>query len=187
LKIQTDLTAAKVEDLQGKRTADKAAESAKQEALTASKQATLDVINKLITPEGTLVPGAAKIVGTSKIMPGLPGILGGSGVLPGGIAQYWSGSEAANASAALARVKARMVVDLIADMKAQSKTGATGFGQLSDKERLILEDSAAMLRTSQSDEAVTQELIRIRDLLKKALLPPTTSTGPARKYMATVE
>jgi len=66
------------------------------------------------------------------------------------------------------------VVDLIAEMKSQSKTGATGFGQLSDKERIILENSAAKLKTAQSDTAIREELVRIRALLNKAMLPPTT-------------
>jgi len=162
-----------------------AKQQAQTEALQESKQQTLDVVNSLLTPEGELTPGLAHITGGSKVVPGVPGVLGGTGLLPGGLAQYVPGSPEADAAASLARVKARMVVDLIADMKQQSKTGATGFGQLSDKERIILEDSAAKLRTAQSDTAIRDELLRIRDLLKKAMLPPIEITVKSIERVST--
>jgi hypothetical protein len=49
-----------------------------------------------------------------------PDLVADSGFIP----------KATAAKAAFDNLKARLVIDLIAEMKSQSKTGATGFGQL---------------------------------------------------------
>ena len=55
-----------------------------------------------------------------------------------------------------------MVVDLIAKMKAQSKTGATGFGQLNIWEGRVLQNAAAQLQQSQTEQAFRNALREIR-------------------------
>lgn len=85
------------------------------------------------------------------------------------IAQYIPGSETATAKGALDRLKGKAIIDLIQEMKAQSRTGATGFGQLSGRELSVLENAATQLSSANiSDEAARTELQRIYDIANQA-------------------
>lgn len=82
---------------------------------------------------------------------------------------YIPGSDTAEASAALKRLKGRVLVDLMNEMKSQSRTGATGFGSLTAPELQMLEQTASTLDSSLiSDQAAADELRRIYDIAKKA-------------------
>jgi len=74
-------------------------------------------------------------------------------------------------------VKARLVTDLLAELKAQSRTGATGFGQLNLQELKIMQDSAAKLNPNQSERAFEAELRRIRQRLEMILKEPAAPRG----------
>ena len=54
--------------------------------------------------------------------------------------------------------KSRIALGAMDKLKRESQTGSTGFGQLSDKERLLLEKSIRSLETSQSTEAFKKNL-----------------------------
>jgi hypothetical protein len=127
-------------------------------SLLTQADSTLNELDRL------LVKGAD---GEYRLAPSLSQIVGGSR-LGGGLKRYVPGTPEADADVALDRVKSRLVVDLISEMKSQSATGATGFGQLSDKERLILESAAGRLSARQSDEALRDALVEIRTLTEKA-------------------
>jgi hypothetical protein len=78
------------------------------------------------------------------------------------------------------------VVDLLGELKSQSKTGATGFGALSDKELSILQSSASKLENSNmSDQDVIAELGRIREHLLRVKEEPGGVTsapgGPSKR------
>jgi hypothetical protein len=80
------------------------------------------------------------------------------------LAPYFPGSDTATASGALERLKGRVIVDLMNEMKQQSRTGATGFGALSEKELSVLENAATQLSSANiSDVAAQRELQRLYD------------------------
>jgi hypothetical protein len=90
------------------------------------------------------------------------------------------GTASANASASMNRLRGRLVVDLLGELKSQSKTGATGFGALSDKELGILQSSASKLENSNmSDQDVIAELSRIREHLLRVKEEPSGMTPVA--------
>jgi hypothetical protein len=120
-------------------------------------QETVDVIKQLadVGPDGTvtLKPGAANLFGMR--MPG---------------ASFVPGSETATARGALDRLKSRTVVDLLNEMKQQSRTGATGFGAMNERELGILESGASQLGHSLiSDESAANEIKRIYDIANRVL------------------
>jgi hypothetical protein len=129
----------------------------------------LDLIGKLATVDtsgvATLRPGAANLFGMR---------------VPG--AAYVPGSDTAVAESVLARLVGRRVLDLIAEMKAQSQTGATGFGQLSEAELELLQSAATRLGSRAiSDVSAAEELARIYALVRKSYdeTAPSTQAGTA--------
>jgi hypothetical protein len=147
--------------------AEKKAEKEKQEARQQSTLSniateTIDSIDQLLVKDKQGNPtGLAE--GTKYIVGGLrlPALVAGSGFIP----------KATAAKAAFENLKSRLVIDLIAEMKAQSKTGATGFGQLNEGERQTLEHSIGRLDTAQDEKTFYTELIRIRAKLAKIGMP----------------
>jgi membrane protein involved in colicin uptake len=98
------------------------------------------------------------------------------------------GTDTANAAAAMNRLRGRLVTDLLGELKSQSKTGATGFGALSEKELAILQQSASKLENSgMSDSDVLNELVRIRERLLRAQEEPgaVRPNGPQQPDAAT--
>jgi len=95
--------------------------------------------------------------------PGLSGITGIQGYFPN-----IRGRDAANAEALLNTVQSKIVGSTIALMKAQSATGATGYGALSQEELKILKDSIESISTSQSKDAIIDNLKIIQDTMKQA-------------------
>lgn len=158
---------------QDKLTTSQDARASGAKGLQDSAQETLNTIDQLLDPKtGQLTPGASHIVGpfrrpeTLATAPVVGALVGSGGT--------------ANAYAAFNRLKARVVVDLLGQMKAQSKTGATGFGQLSEKEGQMLANAAAQLENSQDPEAFRDQLLHMRTLTAKILQPSAaTSAAPA--------
>jgi len=142
----------------------------KRAAVVASTSRTLDAIDEILDADGNLKPGVSAAVGGSRY----------TGI------QMVKGTDAYNAQAAIDRVRARLVTDLMAELKAQSRTGATGFGQLNLQELKIIQDSAAKLDPGQSEAVFAAELKKIRDRLELILKEPagvSTDTGPIRYDM----
>jgi hypothetical protein len=87
--------------------------------------------------------------------------------------QYIPGFDAKAGDVTISRVKARLITDLIAEMKAQSRTGATGFGQLNMKELGVLDNAASKLDPTLPEAEFETELLRVREKLQKILQPAT--------------
>jgi hypothetical protein len=67
----------------------------------------------------------------------------------------------------------------ISDLKAQSKTGATGFGALSEKELSVLENGAASLQTARDEKTFLRELKAVYEVLDKVKnFKPATTAAP---------
>lgn len=66
----------------------------------------------------------------------------------------------------LKRLKGLLVLDKMARLKQASKTGATGFGQLSNKELMLLENSATALKPEMSEEDALRYLNEIEEKLE---------------------
>ena len=156
--LRVALATQQVEKQATENTAARETRTRQRDALNEIANATLHELDRVmvrnpVTEEWELTPGVQQIVGKSKVL--------GQRFIPG--------TKAADAFVSLQRVKSRLVVDLIREMKAQSATGATGFGQLSDKERELLESAAARLDTNQTDAAILDAVLEIRRLTDKSL------------------
>lgn len=67
------------------------------------------------------------------------------------------------------KLLSQKVVDLITTMKSASKTGATGFGQLSDKEGQILREASTALNKRMSPKDASEILDTMESKLKKVV------------------
>jgi hypothetical protein len=67
------------------------------------------------------------------------------------------------------KLKGKLVLDLMTNMKSASKTGATGFGQLSEKELEVLQNSATALKRGLSKEDASKYLTEIKTKAQKVL------------------
>ena len=138
-------------------------------------QETINLLGEIIDDKGnftknaTAATGPLHVLGTDRI-PLTPG---------------YSGAKS------FERLKSMLVIELIGEMKNQSRTGATGFGQLSRAELQVLENSAGKLDRSQDPEVLRTELVRIREKLKKILLPDDgsnpTVTQPRSKMQQDID
>jgi hypothetical protein len=100
------------------------------------------------------------------------------------------GKDATDANAALQQVMGQQIIDLIAEMKSQSQTGATGFGQMTIRELDVLQSAATQLTRRLSHEGALKELLKIRSALLKVIAEPqsqgTAAAGsPAGRVRAT--
>jgi hypothetical protein len=91
------------------------------------------------------------------------------------------GTKEYDAQAAVDRLRARLVTDLMAELKAQSRTGATGFGSLNLQELKIIQDSAAKLNPDQTEQAFEAELKKVRDRLELIMREPDGGPVGARR------
>jgi hypothetical protein len=153
LQSQIDATNERTQASEEKRAAaEGTAARAKANARKATGD-TLGVLNELITirPDGT-----------AELKPGVGNLFGAR--VPG--AQYFPG-DTAKAAAALKRLKGRIIMDLLAEMKSQSRTGATGFGQLTERELDLIQGAATTLdSTFISNQTALEELVRIYNSVK---------------------
>lgn len=97
--------------------------------------------------------------------------------------QFLPATQTRKGDAAVQRLKSNQIIQLISEMKAQSKTGATGFGQLNIKELNVLESAASKLDPSLDEDTFLGEVMRIRERLAKILQPAngvesTSTTKP---------
>lgn len=156
-EIQVETASDKLTADRQKRTDAEATNARARTAAVNTAKDTVDVLKQLadFNEDGTvtLKPGAANLFGAR---------------IPG--ASFVPGSETANASGALNRLRSRTIIDLLNEMKSQSRTGATGFGAMNEKEFGVLEGGASQLGSSFiSDETAAGELKRIYDVAQRAL------------------
>lgn len=126
-------------------------------------QETLGAIDTLIDKDGNLTDLAKSAVGKNRML--------GLHKVPG--------TQSITADVTINNLKSRLVIDLIAEMKAQSRTGATGFGAMNIKELGILEAAIGKLDPSMDEDAFATELKRIRDKLDM-IMKPTDGLGETR-------
>lgn len=116
----------------------------------------LSAVDKLVSVgpsgKGALTPGAEALFGE---------------FTPASARGFIPGQNATDAYAALQQVMGRQVLDLIGQMKEQSRTGATGFGALSTRELDVLQSAATKLTNRLSHEGALEELMSIRNALLK--------------------
>jgi hypothetical protein len=124
-------------------------------ALTAMKSYgddMLSVIDNLIDDKGKLKPGAASVIG------------GMGGALP---EWAYASEEGQSALADIDRLQSMLNINTLRELKSQSRTGASGFGALSEKELGVIESSASKLRRRrQAENVYADELLRIRNAIK---------------------
>lgn len=171
-QIKLESEQQKLTDAQGKAADAKRVEDLKRTTATRLADDMTGVIDELLDPKtGRLTPGAQSIVGMR---------------VP--FAADVPGSDAANAKAALDRLVGQQVIDLMTEMKSQSKTGATGFGQLSEKELALLQASATKLANrNMSDRAFATELKRLRDKIQLVYQGQPSQSGASDDALSILE
>lgn len=125
----------------------------------------LSVINDMIDENGNLKPEVAGVVG------------GFDGARP----EWAYGKEGSQkALAAINRLQGMLDLQKLGEMKQQSRTGASGFGALSEKELAVLEGAASTLRNRrQGDASYGSELKRIRDTINGGRQVAPAAAQPA--------
>lgn len=148
--------------IQDKKTEAETTRNKKLESARAGATQTLGIVNQLINPDGKLAPELNSVVGTNWFdhVPEWYKNNVGLGV-GGGI----------DKSQKLEQLKARLTTDLIMELKTLSSSGATGMGNMSNKDVEILQNAAGMLSRAQSEEQLQAQLVEIRDRLKLFLTP----------------
>ena len=155
LRQQIDEKKIKAEDLQ--KTKDLSKRAAEQAA-----QGTVDTVSNLLTidPQTGNVTGLAP--GTSNLFGARVPFLSSVG-----------GTKTATVNAYLDQLTAERIVELIGEMKSQSRTGATGFGPLAVAELKVLQDASTVLsQRNISDDAALKELTKIYNIARKYNQPP---------------
>jgi hypothetical protein len=100
----------------------------------------------------------------------------GAGLI-GRASRFYPGSAGATAKAALDQITGALTLDMIQDMKAQSRTGATGFGQLNIQELAVLQNAATVLKGEISEARALQELTNLYDRFNKVMLPSAATVA----------
>lgn len=84
---------------------------------------------------------------------------------------YLPASKGRTGQAALNRVAAERILNVINHMKSQSKTGATGMGNMSNDDRKVLEHAATKIKDPWLDqEVIRAELVKVRNVLRKTTM-----------------
>lgn len=126
----------------------------KQQILRKMTNEALAGLNELVDEKGNLKPDIQWGVGWSNL---------------GGFAPYIPTSPQKTASKKIRQVIAKQVLGLVSEMKSQTKTGATGFGNMSNKDLGLLEDAASALDPNMSESDFAKEVVKMRDLISKSL------------------
>lgn len=134
------------------------------ERLTAGQEKVSDAANAkaaaALEKNQTAYDGASdqldRLAATATALKAHPGLGGITGVR--GMVYNIPGTDAADAVQLLHTLKSQTTIDTMLALKNASKTGSTGFGQLSEAEGQKLQDSIAPLETAQSKESMTRSL-----------------------------
>ncbi len=141
-----------------------AKQTATQDASRQQGKEMFDIVDRLVDDSGTLKPYAQSVVGWAQ----------------GGMPDWLQPNQSALAD--IKRVTAQGVLDKLKELKAQSRTGATGMGALSEKELDQLINSFSSLANRRQDEvSYGRELKRVKELTRKMMNGGATATpdGPA--------
>lgn len=99
---------------------------------------------------------------------------GAAGAVPPFPAEYSKTNWLANFN----KLVSKRVLDTMTQLKKASKTGATGFGQLSEKELAVLQDASTVLKKNMSEEDAIRYLIKMENVLTKVSSQPQTQEQP---------
>lgn len=88
---------------------------------------------------------------------------GAAGAIPPLPGEY----DKVNWQANFDKIISQNVLQTMKDLKSQSKTGSTGFGQLSNKELGILMNASTVLKKNMSEEDAKRYLTQMKDTFKK--------------------
>lgn len=144
-------------------------EAARMAPVVAAANQTLNAMKDLVTVD----PNTGQVTGLTAGAASLYG----SNILDRALS-FKFGSAGATARAALNMVTGQQVLDMLKTMKEQSKTGATGFGQLSVRELGVLESAATMLKGEISQPRAAMLLKDIYDRLQKIVQPAAQAPAP---------
>ena len=89
-------------------------------------------------------------------------------------------TEGYTGKAKINSLKNKLTLTILQAMKQASKTGATGFGQLSIKELGVLENAASILDTGLSEEAFMAEVKKIKERLERVMVDESSGNTAAR-------
>lgn len=137
-------------------------EQTRMEPIRAQAQTITTAIDDLLTPEGELTDGGRSLFGEYT-----PVFARGMQATPSGV----------SANASLRQIVGQNVVDLIHEMKRQSQTGATGFGQLNRAELDIILSAATRLTQRLPEATAQNDLKTLREKWNKVLQPPAGAGG----------
>ena len=120
-------------------------------------QSTVDTVSNLVTIDPKtgnvtgLAPGTSNLFGARiPFLTSIPGL------------------KTSTADAYLKQLTAERIVELIGEMKSQSRTGATGFGPLAVAELKVLQDASTVLsQRNISDAIALKELTKIYNIARK--------------------
>lgn len=96
------------------------------------------------------------------------GAFGGVPSLPGTDRRKWEAN--------VDKLLSQKIIDVLTSMKEASKTGATGFGQLSNKELEVLKNSSTALKRTLSPKDAQEILDKMKDSLTKVIQGKTGGT-----------
>jgi len=88
-----------------------------------------------------------------------------------------------NWKANLEKLKSRLVLDVMSEMKNASRTGATGFGQLSEKEMKVLQDASTALKETLSEDDAQRYINIIKEKAQKVLGDNQMGIAPQASQM----
>lgn len=95
-------------------------------------------------------------------------------------------TDSKSARASIKRIQSQQILNLIGEMKAQSRTGATGFGAMNKSELGILENAASILSDPYiSPEDGEKALVKIKKQLQK-IMQEDSATQPDKDAPGTV-
>jgi hypothetical protein len=163
--------AADAKKVSDKLAADTAKGNQRKEVANKMTQDALDAINDIIDEKGNLKDTVGSAVGMSRMNP--------LNMIPG--------SQAQTANSTLDNFSGKVLLNLLNEVKSQSASGATGFGNMSNKDLDTLKQAASRLNKSMPKEDYAKEVVRLRDLMKTALSKKTSDGTDNKKHDGTAQ
>lgn len=134
-----------------------------QKGVDLAQDALDEISNHLLKDDDSLTDKASWGTGGSAWTGWIPGTPGRSG------------------QASLKKVASEQVLNLIGHLKSQSRTGATGMGNMSDRDMGVLQSAATKLNDPYLDEeTIRVELVKIRNVLRNAVKIPEAPQNQSR-------
>lgn len=131
----------------------------------------LSVLSDLMDDKGNLTPEGARAVGLSSIGNFIPTTKGYSGSLK------------------IAKLRNEQVLNLIKELKEQSRTGATGMGNMSNKDLGVIEKAASLLNTGLDEDEFKKQLgivkTELQDIITRLQSTPDRNIRPAASHSPT--